>query len=50
MQDIGGVLEHLSMTAGSDKDIVTKLTETMEQLTKNNASLTMQISDATNLN
>ena len=37
------------MAARSDKDIVTKLTEAVEQLTKNNASLMIQISDAMKL-
>ena len=46
MQDIrGGALEHLAMAAGDEKDIVTKLTDVMEQLTKNNAPLTTKLSD-----
>ena len=31
------------MAAGAYKDIVTKLTEVVEQLTRNNASLTTQL-------
>ena len=38
------------MAAGSDWDIIAKLKEVVEQLTKNNASLTRQISDAMKLN
>ena len=38
------------MAAGSDKDIVTKLREALEQLTKKNASIKTQLSDAMKLN
>ena len=34
MQDIGGALKNLSMGAGGNRDIITKLTEDVEQLTK----------------
>ena len=30
MQEIGGALEHLSMVVGTNKEIVTKLTEAVE--------------------
>ena len=50
MQDIGGSLDPIAMAFGADKDIVTKLTEAVEQLKKHNASLTTQIIDAININ
>ena len=50
MQEIGGALKHLTMAAGAKRDIYTKLTEAVEQLTKNNASLTTQLSNAMKLN
>ena len=34
------------MAAGDEKDIVTKLTEAVEQLTKNNLEITSQLSDS----
>ena len=46
IQEIRGALEHLAMEAGGDKDIVAKLTEAVEQLTKNNAALMAQLSDS----
>ena len=45
MQDIGGKLQDLYMTEGANKDIVAKLTEAVEQLTKKFFSLTAQLSD-----
>ena len=33
MQDIGGVIEHLTVEAEADKDIFTRLTESVESLT-----------------
>ena len=50
IQDIGGALEHLSVASGSDREIFTKLTEAVEKLTKNNASLTTRLRDTMNLN
>ena len=50
MQEIGGALEHISMAAGSDRGIVTNLTEVVEQLTKNNAPLMKQLSNNMKLN
>ena len=38
------------MAAGAKRDIYTKLTEAVEQLTKNNAALTTQLSNAMKLN
>ena len=38
------------MEVGVYKDIVSKLTEAMEQLTNNNASLTVQLSDYMKIN
>ena len=40
MHEIGGALENLSMEAVDDKDIITKMTEAVKSLTRNNASLT----------
>ena len=37
MQEIRGALEHLAMVAGDNKEIVTKLPEAVEQLSKNNS-------------
>ena len=50
MQQIGGALEHLAMAEGSDRYIVTNLTEAVDKLTKNNPSLTTQLIDAMKLN
>ena len=50
IQEIKGALEHLALAAGSDKDIVTKLTEAVDQLTKNNAALTSQLSELMKIN
>ena len=50
MQEIGGALDHLTLEADTNKDIVIKLTEAIEALTRNNASLTTQFSDALNTN
>ena len=50
MQEIGGALEHLAMEAVAEKDIVTKLTEAVKTLTRNNASLTTQLRDAMKTN
>ena len=38
------------MAAGANRDIVAKLTEAVEQITKNNAALTTQLSNAMKLN
>ena len=50
MQYIRGELENLAMVAVADKGIFTKLTEAIEELTRNNASLTTQLSDAMKIN
>ena len=50
IQEIGGALEQLAMAAGAYKNIVTKLTEGVEKLKKNNKSLTMQLRDAMKIN
>ena len=50
MQYIGEAINHIAMTAVADKDIVTKLTEAVEVLTRNNASLTTQLSNAMTIN
>ena len=50
MQDIGGSLDPIAMAFGADKDIVTKLTEAVETLTINNASLTTQLRGAMKIN
>ena len=50
MQEIGGALEHLVLAAEDNKDVVTKLTEAHEALTRKNASLKMQLSDAMKIN
>ena len=49
MKEIVGALEHIAMAARSDKETFTKLTEAVEQLTKNNVSLTTQLSDSMNI-
>ena len=38
------------MAAGADKDLFAKLTEAVEQLKKNNASLMAQLSESTKIN
>ena len=50
MQEIRGLLEHLSMAEVANKNIVTKLTEAVETLTRNNTSLTKKLSDAMKIN
>ena len=50
MQDIGGSLKHIAMVVGANRDIFTKLTEAVDQLAKNNASLTTQLSNDMKLN
>ena len=46
----GGVLKHIATAAGADRYILNKVTEVVEKLTKNNASLTTQLSNAMKLN
>ena len=46
MKEIVEALEHIAMAARSDKEIFTKLTEAVEQLTKNNLEITSQLSDS----
>ena len=50
MQDIVGSINHLAMAALADKDIVANLTEAVETLTINNASLTTQLRGAMKIN
>ena len=56
MQSIGGMggggggIEYLAMEEGENKDIVAKLIYAVEQLTKNNAALTAQLSDSMKIN
>ena len=51
MQEIGGGdLSTSLLAAGAERDIVTKLKDAVEKLTKSNASLTTQLSDAMKLN
>ena len=45
-----GALKNLSMAMVYDKDIVANLTEAVEQIPINNASLTTKLSDAMKLN
>ena len=45
-QDIVGTLDHLAMTAISEKDVASRLTEAFEALTQNNEPPTTQLSDA----
>ena len=46
----GGALEHLSIATGDNKDIVSKLTEAVEQLKNKNAPLMEQLSESMNIN
>ena len=50
MQDIGGALDNLALEVDFNKDVVTKLTEAVEALTRNNSSHTTQLSDAMKIN
>ena len=50
MQNIGGELYHIALVPEADKGIITKLTEAVEELTRNNASLMTQLSDVTKIN
>ena len=50
MQEIGGALDHLYMVEVKKKDILTKLGEAVEALTRNNAYLTTQLRNATKIN
>ena len=50
MQDIRGALEHLTMAVVADKDIVTKMKEAVETLTRNDASLRTQLRNAMKMN
>ena len=50
MQDIGDALGHLAMSAMADKIIVTNTTKAVEAITRNNASLTMQLSNVMKIN
>ena len=45
MQEIGVLLENLNMVAVADNDTVTKLSEAVEALMQNNASLTAHLSN-----
>ena len=45
MQEIGVLLENLNMVAVADNDTVTKLSEAVEALMHNNASLTAHLSN-----
>ena len=45
IQEIRGLLEHLAMAEVANKNIVTKLTEAVNTLTRNNTSLTKKLSD-----
>ena len=46
MQEIGGALEHPAMAEVANNDIVTKFTEAVEPLTRNNTSHMTQLRDA----
>ena len=50
MQEIGGALENLTLAAVTDKYVVTRLTEVVRLLTRNNTPLTAQLSNAINMN
>ena len=50
MQEIVGSINHLAMAEVSDKDIVANLTEAVETITINNASLTTQLSNTMKIN
>ena len=50
MQHIGGSLYHLAMSAVTDKDTATRLSEVVEVLTHNNAYITAQLGNAIKLN
>ena len=50
IQEIGGALYYLAMSAVADKDIVTELTKMVELLTQKNSSLTVQLSNTIKLN
>ena len=50
MQEIGGAIENLTLAAVTDKYVVTRLTEAVRLLTRNNTSLTAQLSNAMNMN
>ena len=43
IQEIGGAIKHLSMAAVDDKEIFTKLTEAVKELTRKNLYLTTQL-------
>ena len=50
IQEIRGALKHLVMAAGTNRYIVTKLTEAVYQLTKSNTSLMTKLRDDMRLN
>ena len=50
MQEMERALNHLAITVGADRDIVTNLVKEVEQPTKNNVPLMTQLSDVININ